>query len=196
MTGRGKNILHADTGVVALAQGRSTVGRVGERGVAVASRTVAEVATASRIVKGKAHGDVEARNSGKIALAEVRGGEVTLEESAAGAVRLAALTGLAEGTAGEPLCTHVSTSVTWSEGKCTNPFRNTSGCHTTLLERCKLDERTTSRGEHGRHGLIAVVHEGDQVITLEEGASESRSDGREGSNNNSELGEHRDGKQE
>jgi hypothetical protein len=100
--------LHADIRRVALAKRRSTVRRRRERSRSRAVGSSAPVATASAIVKREAHRDVIARDTREVALAEVGGREVTLEQGAASAVGLAALAGLTGGTAREPLWIPVS----------------------------------------------------------------------------------------
>jgi hypothetical protein len=100
--------LHADVRRVALTERRSSVRRRRERSRPRAVRSSAPVTTASAIVEREAHRDVIARNTRKVALPEVGGREVALEQSAAGAVGLAALASLTERTAGEPLWTLVS----------------------------------------------------------------------------------------
>jgi 1,2-phenylacetyl-CoA epoxidase PaaB subunit len=102
------NSLHADIRRVALAERRSTVRRRRERRRTRAVRSSTSVAAASAIVKREAHRDVVARDTREVALAEVGGREVALEQSAASAVGLAALASLTERTAGEPLWTLVS----------------------------------------------------------------------------------------
>jgi hypothetical protein len=102
------DLLHANVRRVALAERRSSVRRCRERSRSRAVRSSAPVAAASAIVEREAHRDVVARNTRKVALPEVGGREVALEQSAAGAVGLAALAGLTESTAGEPLWIPVS----------------------------------------------------------------------------------------
>jgi hypothetical protein len=100
--------LHADVRRVALTKRRSTVRRRRERSRPRAVGSSAPVAAASAIVEREAHRDVIARDTGEVALPEVGGREVALQQSAAGAVGLATLTSLTERTAREPLWIPVS----------------------------------------------------------------------------------------